>query len=278
MIATTTGRYNPDDPSLRYGASTRHAALTSAAAGVRIRRGRIPVEHILLAAAAILFPLGLVFILLGWDGAAHNGHTYAQIDYLISGGLFGLGVSVAGGFMYFGYWLSRQLSESRRQNGLTLQSLQRLEDLLDAALTSGPTLAYPAYPGNGADGLDGEEEPPVPVGAGRDSGSRAARPLRAGSGPTARISGNAPGNSRPTTGQPSRGRASTGARAVRVDAPTTEVPVVASAPNLYATPRGTLLHRPDCPVVSTRADLSAVPAGTEGFGFCTMCDAASVLA
>src|SRR5215472_2523854 len=103
--------------------TSRHDALAAAVASVRVRRGsRIPVEQILLTAAAILFPLGLIFILLGWEGAAHNGHTYAQIDYLISGGFFGLGLSVAGGFMYFGYWLSRQLGEARRQSAATLQA------------------------------------------------------------------------------------------------------------------------------------------------------------
>src|SRR6202008_897955 len=115
---------------------SRHAALASAVAGIKVRRARMAVEQILLAASAILFPLGLIFILLGWEGAAHNGHTYAQIDYLISGGIFGLGLSVAGGFMYFGYWLSRQLGEERRQSALTLQALGRIEELLDASMNA----------------------------------------------------------------------------------------------------------------------------------------------
>lgn len=185
---------------------SRHAALASAAATIRVRRGgRLAVEQILLLAAAILFPLGLVFILLGWEGAAHNGHTYAQISYLISGGIFGLGLSVAGGFMYFGYWLSRQITESRRQSALTVQALQRLEDLLDFGLQSGP--------------------------AGRASFER----------------------------------------------PTGEVPALASPRSngsvLYATPRGTLLHRPECPVVSKRTDLKAVSGAGEGYGLCSMCNA-----
>ena len=235
---TTAGRYNPDDPSLRYGMSVRHAALTAAASGVRVRRGRLPVEQVLLAAAVILFPLGLVFILLGWYGAAHTGRLYAQIDYLISGGLLGVGISVAGGFMYFGYWLSRQLSESRRQNGLTLQSLQRIEDLLEATLDApGPAAAAAHFA--------------VAVPATRGSSPAATR---------ARVAAPAP---------PVGGRDGL--------EPTGEVPVLAG-PVLLATPRGTLLHRPQCPVVAKRTDLRSIPAGTGGFGFCSMCDAAGVLA
>lgn len=210
---------------------SRHAALTRAIAGIRVRRGaRIPVEQILLGAAAILFPLGLIFILLGWYGAAHNGHTYAQIDYLISGGLFGLGMSVAGGFMYFGYWLSRQLGESRRQSAQTIQALNRIEELLDASLNSRVT------------------SPPAAVPAGARSGNGSANGSAAGRRPR-----------RPA------------------DQPTGEVPAVGAGSLLYATPRGNLLHRPECPVVARRADLRAVPAGADGFGFCTMCDAADAL-
>ena len=189
--------------------TSRHEALAAAVSGIRVRRGsRIPVEQILLAAAAILFPLGLIFILLGWEGAAHNGHTYAQIDYLISGGIFGLGLSVAGGFMYFGYWLSRQLGEARRQSALTIQALGRLEELLEATMFARVTQA-----------------PDVPV---------------------------APAGTR-------------------------KAPAPSNGVVLFATPKGTLLHRAECPVVSKRTDLRTVSADTDGFGYCTMCDAAGAV-
>ena len=208
MTTLYTTVSDPETTSPR-ATTSRHDALAAAVAGIRVRRGgRIPVEQILLAAASVLFPLGLIFILLGWEGAAHNGHTYAQIDYLISGGIFGLGLSVAGGFMYFGYWLSRQLGEARRQSALTLQALGRLEELLDASLNA--RLAVP------------EEVTSRP-------------------------------RSKPATRSSSAGGVL-----------------------LYATPRGSLLHRAECPVVARRTDLRSVPAGTDGFGYCTMCDAAGV--
>ena len=218
--------------------TSRHDALTSAVAGIRVRRGsRIPVERILLGAASVLFPLGLVFILLGWEGAAHNGHTYAQIDYLISGGIFGLGLSVAGGFMYFGYWLSRQLGEERRQSALTLQALGRIEELLDASMNArvgGDSVGVVDGVGGDGVGVDG-------VGGVGGGG----------------VGGGGTGAARRPAPKASRSKAANGAV-------------------LYATPKGTLLHRAECPVVARRTDLRAVPAGSDEFGYCTMCDAAGV--
>ena len=221
------GRYNPDDPYLPADQRRRHAALTSAAGGIKVRAGRIPVETVLLVGACILFPLGLVFILLGWYGAAHTGRTYAQIDYLISGGLLGVGISVAGGFMYFGYWLSRQLGESRRQSNLTLQALRRLEDAIAGHSLSNGSVVWPAENG-GASSAQGNISP---------TGAKAAK--------TRSIDDQAD--------------------------PTGEVPM----PTLVATARGSLLHFPDCPVVANKPRLKEVPAGTEGYGYCTMCDTAS---
>jgi hypothetical protein len=266
MLAESTPRRPPAGAtdSAAVGTGSRYAALEAAAARIRVRRGvPVPVEQILLIAAAILFPLGLIFILLGWDGAAHNGHTYAQIDYLISGGMFGLGLSVAGGFMYFGYWLSRQLGESRRQSALVQQAMQRLEDLLDAALTQGPVpAARPedvAYRPNGTDHVAPPAAGPGPGGAATVVTADAAA-----------VGAN---------GRRGRKSATSGATMMTagVDDATGEVPAMAG-PMLMATPRGTLLHRPQCPVVARRGDLRPVPAGSSGYGFCTMCDAAGVLA
>jgi hypothetical protein len=220
-----SGRYNPDDPALSGDLPRRHAALTQAAAGIKVRASKVPVEQILLVGAAILFPLGLVFIMLGWYGSAHTGRLYAQIDYLISGGLLGIGVSAAGGFLYFGYWLSRQLGESRRQNALTLQALRRLEDALTARSTNGSTSPWPGL----------TEPAPQP--------------------------------------EERRGRNGTSRRRARADDPTGEVPL----PMLVATARGSLLHLPDCPVVANRPGLKSVPAGTEGYGYCSMCDSAGAV-
>ena len=242
MIAQSTTPYSQERPAATDERGSRHAALASAVARIRVRQGRVPVEQILLVAAAVLFPLGLVFILLGWDGAAHNGRTYAQIDYLISGGMFGLGLSVAGGFMYFGYWLSRQLNESRRQNALTVQALERLEDLLDFAVNARAGGQPPSVAG-GRGAIEGRRPIDVrePV-DGREPVDSQARPVDRDGG------------------------------RLEEDRPTGQVPVVEGGA-LFATPRGSLLHRAECAVVARRDDLKTVRPGTDGYRYCTMCNA-----
>ena len=64
-------------------------------------------------AGAILLPLGLVVIVLGWYGAANTPYQYDQLSYLVSGGLLGLGLTFTGGFLYFGAWLARIAADSR---------------------------------------------------------------------------------------------------------------------------------------------------------------------
>jgi hypothetical protein len=216
MTATTAA----SDPAGR-PAPERHSALAAAVSRMRAGSLALPVEQVLLAAGAVLIPLGLVLVLLGWDGAAHNGRPYSQMSYLISGGLLGLGLTAVGCFMYFGYWLSRLLGESRRQADAAQRSLRRIEELLEASMGS-------------ASGLLAASPAPGSNGSARGSRRRAASPGE----------------------------------------PTGEVPV----PLLVATPKGTLLHRRDCPVVANRDDVRQVPAGTEGYGYCTMCGAAGVFA
>lgn len=49
--------------------------------------------------ALITLGAGVVFILLGWYGAAHTNILTEQIPYLISGGLLGLGLIIVAGIM-----------------------------------------------------------------------------------------------------------------------------------------------------------------------------------
>ena len=44
---------------------------------------------VLFWAGAILLPLGLVVIVLGWYGAANTPYQYDQISYLVSGACSG---------------------------------------------------------------------------------------------------------------------------------------------------------------------------------------------
>jgi hypothetical protein len=74
-----------------------------------------------------MVPLGAILVLLGWFGAAHTGRLFEQIPYMISGGLFGLVLVIAGSFAYFGYWLARLVSDERNQTNQLLEALERIE-------------------------------------------------------------------------------------------------------------------------------------------------------
>lgn len=78
----------------------------------------------MLVAGGTLLALGLVVILLGWYGAAHTPYLFEQNAYLISGGLFGLGLVVLGGFVFFGAWLARMAADNREA---MRQLIRRLE-------------------------------------------------------------------------------------------------------------------------------------------------------
>jgi hypothetical protein len=60
-----------------------------------------------VVAGAILVPVGIAVIVLGWYGAAHGRVDQQQIPYLISGGILGLAAVVLGGFFFWAHWLYR---------------------------------------------------------------------------------------------------------------------------------------------------------------------------
>lgn len=90
-------------------------------AGTRERSGVAPLlnnhyallQVVLFWAGAILLPLGIVVIVLGWYGAANTPYEYDQISYMVSGGMLGLGLTFVGGFLYFGAWLARIANDNR---------------------------------------------------------------------------------------------------------------------------------------------------------------------
>jgi hypothetical protein len=110
----------------------RRTRLVAGIAGVRSRADGISLERMLLIAGSVLMPTGLILILLGWYGAARTSYDFQQVPYLISGGILGAAMTVAGGFLYFGYWLTRVVRESQRQRA----ELTRLVEVLTAQ--SGP--------------------------------------------------------------------------------------------------------------------------------------------
>lgn len=125
---TTT---SADSAASTSAVEARQAQLAAAVATLR-RRAAIGTDRMLLLAGAVLIPLGLVVILVGWYGVAHHYRLYEQLSYLVSGGVLGLGLLTIGGFCYFGYWLTRQVVEGRAQAERLADGLGRIERLLAA--------------------------------------------------------------------------------------------------------------------------------------------------
>ena len=200
----------PEEP-----AAARQQRLTKGIASLRVR-SQIPLDRVLLIAGSVLLPLGALFILLGWYGASHTPDLFEQIPYLISGGLLGVALVGAGGFFYFGYWLTRQVYEARGQNEQLVAALARIETQLQASADAAGV---------------GASQPAESTAGGRRAASN--------------------GRSRAARGR------SVSATVV---------------PNLVATATGTMLHRPDCAVVSGREGLLQLPADAEGYRPCRICD------
>ena len=118
------------EPQVR--GADRQARLADAVRSLRTRAADADLPRILLIAGGILLPLGFVFIVLGWQGASHTPYAAEQMPYLISGGLLGLGLVFAGGFLYFAYWLTQLVYAVRRNTSATVEALQKLEAVLSA--------------------------------------------------------------------------------------------------------------------------------------------------
>ncbi|HWH28066.1 MAG TPA: hypothetical protein VNU26_03730 [Mycobacteriales bacterium] len=117
--------------------------LTQRVAALRTKRlGGTP-DRWLLVVGSVLMPLGAVLVLLGWAGASRTPLVFEQIPYLISGGLLGLGFVLAGGFVYFSYWLTLLVREQRQARDDLQTSLRRVEELLAASTAAAAPAVVP---------------------------------------------------------------------------------------------------------------------------------------
>lgn len=96
-----------------------------------------------VVAGAILLPLGVAVILLGWSGAAHGRVEQQQIPYLISGGLLGLASVMIGGFFFWAHWLYRiydqadlHHQEAMRQQAELIRALLQLQGGVPSSATA----------------------------------------------------------------------------------------------------------------------------------------------
>jgi hypothetical protein len=89
---------------------------------------------------SLLIPLGVVFILLAWYGAAHAKVIQQQIPYMVSGSFAGLGCLVVGGLLFWGHWLYRIYDQADLQH----REQQQLLETLIAALAAGQVVGGPS--------------------------------------------------------------------------------------------------------------------------------------
>jgi hypothetical protein len=148
-MTTSTEALNP--PGVGSPAAGRIDRLYGQAHRLRTRAASGHLDRWLLIVGSVLMPLGVVFILLGWAGASRTPLPFEQNDYLISGGLLGLALVMAGGFTYFAYWQTVRIRESRSQATALTTAITRLEAMLSggAVVGAGPAAANLVATANG---------------------------------------------------------------------------------------------------------------------------------
>ena len=87
-----------------------------------MRERRAP--QLLALTGGVLGLLGLLLILLAWNGTANTPLVFEQIPYVVSGGQLGTALVVLGGFLYFSSWLTVLIRDQRQTHAL-------LEELIE---------------------------------------------------------------------------------------------------------------------------------------------------
>lgn len=238
----------PDGSGGRSGQDAAGSPRVSALA--RIRANGLDLRNTWqVLAGAILLPLGVAVIILGWNGAAHGRVDQQQIPYLISGGILGLACVMVGCFFFWAHWLYRIYDQAdlHHQEAMREQS-DLLRTLIDAverrpadpvASQVAAELAALLEPVVDADPAN----PPVTNGRAARSRSR--------------------GATRTSVTRPVVTRHSGGARQAN-----------GTAPRYVVTPTGTNFHTPACPMVANRlSSLRQVSAeDAAGLRPCRICD------
>ena len=91
-------------------------------------RASVPIDRWFQRFGAVLMSIGILAIVGGWYGVAHTARQWRQTPYIMSGGVLGLALVIAGGFAYYGYWLTRLVEQSQKQAAI----LDRLASQLGA--------------------------------------------------------------------------------------------------------------------------------------------------
>jgi len=129
---------------------------------------------------SLLVPLGIVFILMSWYGAAHTAYVQQQIPYLVSGSFVGLGCLVLGGLLYWAHWLYRIYDQADLHHEEQLrafeQTLRAIVERVDGSSGAGAGIPAPMPIGGDAAGASGGHLPPPPAGSGGAAASYVVTP------------------------------------------------------------------------------------------------------
>ncbi|MBK5307994.1 MAG: hypothetical protein JJD92_15015 [Frankiaceae bacterium] len=131
--------------------AARQERLAGRVSRLRTRTGTGNLDRWLLLLGGVLIPLGFLLVVMGWIGASRTPYLFEQIPYMISGGLLGIALVFAGGFVYFAYWQTLLVRESRTAREDLQAALSRLEHLLAAGVAG--TVAEAAANGQPHTGL-----------------------------------------------------------------------------------------------------------------------------
>jgi hypothetical protein len=118
--------------------SARMAEFERQVAALRLRGQGGSLEGRLLWIGIGMLVLGLLMVGIAWFRASDTTVQHEQIDYLISGGIGGIGVTLIGAAIYLRIsltrylrlWLVRLLYEQRAQTDRTVDALERIEAAL----------------------------------------------------------------------------------------------------------------------------------------------------
>jgi hypothetical protein len=130
---------------LSVASAERHSRLATRVRTLRTHAGTGQLDRWLLIIGGVLIPLGVLLIAMGWLGASRTVLVFEQIPYLISGGLLGLGLVFMGGFVYFAYWQTQLVRDTRAERRELVDALQRIERLLAGGAFIAANGELPAY-------------------------------------------------------------------------------------------------------------------------------------
>ena len=124
----------PDDDVQPPDAPDRVGEFQAELARLRVRSSSSDTEQRLLLAGIVLMPAGLLLVLIGYLGASGTTDFTAQVPYLLSGGVLGLGLTIVGAALFLRYslgrylrfWLLRLIHEEHTTADRQVDALERL--------------------------------------------------------------------------------------------------------------------------------------------------------